>query len=75
MIRWVLRRPIDKVERDRHDDASCIRDMIHASPPAGWLVSRVTALLAAAALVGGSGLPHQRPHTSRSSRPPSVFTP
>ena len=56
MIRWVLRRPIDKVERDRHDDASCIRDRIHASPPAGWLVSRVTALLAAAALVGGFGL-------------------
>jgi Family of unknown function (DUF6223) len=56
MIRWVLRRPIDKVERDRNYDARYIRDKIDANPRAAWLVSRVTRLLAAAALVWGFGL-------------------
>jgi len=56
VIRWVLRRVIDKVERQWNYDASHICDMIDASPRATWMVSRVTDLLAAAALVGGFGL-------------------
>jgi hypothetical protein len=56
MIRWVLRRAIDTVEREWNYDASHICDMIDASPRATWMVSRVTDLLAAAALVGGFGL-------------------
>jgi len=56
MIRWVLRRAIDKVEREWNDDASYIRDMIDASPRPASLVLRVTGLLAAAALVGEFGL-------------------
>src|SRR3954469_6533385 len=44
MIRWVLRRAIDKFERDWNYDASYMRDMIDVSPRAGWLFSRVTAL-------------------------------
>src|SRR5918992_1549596 len=44
MIRWVLRRAIDKFEREWNYDASYIRDMIDASPRAAWLFSRVTAL-------------------------------
>jgi hypothetical protein len=56
MIRWVLRRAIEKVEREWNCDASHIRDMIDASPRAAWLVSRVTHVLAAAALVGAFGL-------------------
>jgi hypothetical protein len=51
MIQWVLRRAIDKVERDNYD-ASCMRDMIDARPRAAWPASRVI-VLAAAALVGG----------------------
>ena len=55
MIRWVLRRAIDKVEREWSYEASPIRDMIDASPSAAWLVSRVTLLLAAA-VISGFGL-------------------
>ena len=44
MIKWVLRRAIDKVERDWNYDASHMRDMIDANPRTAWLFSRVTAL-------------------------------
>ena len=44
MIKWLLRKAIDKFERDWNYDASYMRDMIDASPRAGWLFSRVTAL-------------------------------
>ena len=43
MLRWARRKGID-------------RDMIDASPPAGWLVSRNNYLLAALALIGSFGL-------------------
>ena len=56
MFRWALRKAIDKFEREWIYDTSHIRDMIDASPRAAWLVSRVTALLIAAALIGGFGL-------------------
>jgi hypothetical protein len=56
MIRWALRKGIDKFEREWNCDASYIRDTIDASPRAAWQVSRVTDLLAAAVLVGGFGL-------------------
>jgi hypothetical protein len=44
MIRWALRKGIDKFERDWNYDASYVRDMIDSSPRAAWLFSRVTAL-------------------------------
>jgi hypothetical protein len=44
MIRWALRKVIDKFERDWSYDASYMRDIIDASPRAAWLFSRVTAL-------------------------------
>src|SRR6059058_4775643 len=44
MFRWVLRKAIDKFERDWNYDASYMRDMVDASPRAAWLFSRVTAL-------------------------------
>jgi hypothetical protein len=44
MIKWALRRAIDKFERDWNYDASYMRDVIDASPRAAWLFSRVTAL-------------------------------
>lgn len=44
MIKWALRKFIDKFERDWSYDASYMRDMIDASPRAAWLFSRVTAL-------------------------------
>jgi hypothetical protein len=56
MIRWVLRRAIDTVKREWDYDARQRSDTIDASPRAAWMVSRVTNLLAAAALVGGFGL-------------------
>src|ERR687897_1164521 len=56
MIKWALRKGIDKFERDWNYDASHICDMIDASPRAAWLVSRVTHLLAAIALIGAFGL-------------------
>ena len=52
MFRWALRKGIDKFEREWNDDTGYTRDMIDASPRAAWLVSRVTHLLAVAALVG-----------------------
>ena len=55
MFRWALRKEIDKFEREWNDDTSYVRDMIDASPLAGWLISRVAVLLAAA-LIGGFGL-------------------
>src|SRR5689334_13839213 len=44
MIKWALRRTIDKFERDWNYDASYLRDMVEASPRAAWLFARVTAL-------------------------------
>ena len=44
MIKWALRRAIDKFERDWNYDASYLRDIADASPRAAWLFSRVTAL-------------------------------
>jgi hypothetical protein len=44
MIKWFLRKGIDKFERDWNYDASYMRDMIDTSPRAVWLFSRVTAL-------------------------------
>jgi hypothetical protein len=44
VIKWALRRAIDKFEQDYNYDAGYIRDMIDASPRAAWLFSRVTAL-------------------------------
>jgi hypothetical protein len=32
MIRWALRKAIDKVERNLNTDASYVRDIIDASP-------------------------------------------
>jgi hypothetical protein len=52
MMKWVLHRAIDNVERDWNYDASCLRDMIDSSPRAAWLVPRMTGLLAAALVVG-----------------------
>jgi hypothetical protein len=56
MFRWALRKGIDKFAREWNDDTSYIRDMVNASPRAAWRVSRVSHLLAAAALVVGVGL-------------------
>jgi hypothetical protein len=44
MIKWVLRRAIDKFEREWKYDASYMRDIIDASPRAAWLFSRAAAL-------------------------------
>ncbi len=44
MIRWALRKAIDRFEREWRYDAGYMRDMIDASPRAAWLFSRVTAL-------------------------------
>ena len=44
MLKWVLRKAIDKFERDWNYDAGYMRDIIDASPRAAWLFSRVTAL-------------------------------
>lgn len=75
MIRLVLRSAIDKVEREWKDDASHMCDMIDASPRAAGVVSRVTGLLAAAALVVGFGI--AAPVAAQVSDPPpevSVYT-
>ena len=53
MFRWALGKEIDKFEREGNDDD--VRDMIDASPFAGWLISRVAVLLAVT-LIGGFGL-------------------
>jgi hypothetical protein len=44
MMKWALRRWIDKFERDWKYDASYMRDIIDASPRAAWLFSRAAAL-------------------------------
>jgi len=44
MIKWILRRAIDKFEREWKYDASYMRDIIDASPRAAWLFSRAAAL-------------------------------
>ncbi len=44
MIKWALRKAIDKFERDWKYDASYMRDIIDASPRAAWLLSRAGAL-------------------------------
>ncbi len=44
MIKWLLRKAIDKFERKWKYDASYMRDMIDASPRAVWLFSRAAAL-------------------------------
>lgn len=44
MIKWVLRRAVDKFERKWNYDASYMRDLIDISPRAAWLFSRATAL-------------------------------
>src|SRR5215475_849554 len=44
MIKWALRRAIDRFERGWNYDARYMRDMIDASPRAAWLFFRVTAL-------------------------------
>ncbi len=44
MIKWALRRAIDKFEREWKYDGSYMRDIIDASPRAAWLFSRAAAL-------------------------------
>jgi Family of unknown function (DUF6223) len=54
MIRWALRKAIDKIECNHY--ASYIPDMIDARPRSARMVSRIAHLLTAAALVCGFGL-------------------
>jgi hypothetical protein len=44
VIKWILRKALDRFERDWDYDASYMRDIIDASPRAAWLFSRVTSL-------------------------------
>src|SRR4051794_21118744 len=44
MIKWALRKAIQKFERQWNYDATYMHDIIEASPRAAWLFSRVTAL-------------------------------
>ena len=44
MIRYILRKAIDRFERTWNYDASYMRDIIDASPRAAWLFSRAAAL-------------------------------
>jgi hypothetical protein len=44
MIKWILRKAINRFERQWKYDASYMRDMIEASPRAAWLFSRAAAL-------------------------------
>jgi len=44
MVKWMLRKAIDKFEREWNYDASYMRDLIEASPRAAWLFSRAAAL-------------------------------
>jgi hypothetical protein len=44
MIKWALRKAIDKFERDWKYDGSYMRDIIDASPRAAWMFSRAAAL-------------------------------
>jgi hypothetical protein len=44
MMRWALRKAIDRFERKWNYDASYMRDLIEASPRAAWLFARATAI-------------------------------
>lgn len=44
MIKWLLKRAIDRFEREWKYDGSYMRDVIDASPRAAWLFSRAAAL-------------------------------
>ena len=44
MITWLLKRAIDRFEREWKYDGSYMRDVIDASPRAAWLFSRAAAL-------------------------------
>ena len=44
MIKWALRKALDKFEKNWHYDASYMREMIDVSPRAAWLFSRAAAL-------------------------------
>jgi len=44
MIRRLMRKRIDRFEREWNYDASYMRDLIEASPRAAWLFARATAL-------------------------------
>jgi hypothetical protein len=44
MVKWMLRKAIDKFEREWNYDASYMRELIEASPRAAWLFSRAAAL-------------------------------
>jgi hypothetical protein len=44
MIKWFLRKAIDRLERTWNYDAGYMRDMIDISPRAAWLFSRAAAL-------------------------------
>ena len=71
MIRWALRRAIDKFERDGDSPVSPTRHMIGASPRPTWVFSRVTDLLAAA-VIGGFGL--AAPAAAHASVQPAAAT-
>lgn len=72
MIKRLVRRAMDKFERNSNYDASDIRGMIDASPRAAWLSSPATRLLAAAALVVGIGL--AAPAAAHASVQPAVVS-
>src|SRR5579875_3417615 len=44
MIRRLMRKRVDRLEREWNYDASYMRDLIEASPRAAWLFARATAL-------------------------------
>ncbi len=44
MIRWAMRKGIDRFERQWNYDATYLRDLIDASPRAAWLFTRATAM-------------------------------
>src|SRR5215831_10037112 len=44
MIKWMLRKAIDKFERTWNYDAGYMRDMVDVSPRAAWMFSRAAAL-------------------------------
>jgi hypothetical protein len=73
MFGWAVWRRIDKVEREWNGGISDTCARIEASPRAAWLVSRVTGLLVAAALIGGLGF--AAPAAAQvSDQPPAVKT-
>ena len=44
MMRWALRKAIDRFERQWNYDASYMRDIVDVSPRAAWLFARATAM-------------------------------